>query len=214
MSLWRRKRPAWPVRPEGISDQEWLAQLFEQLTDDIADDIDDDGNPYSWSRQLRKCAEWVRAGSPTGLHRFFKLSNPNPWNTFNEQLFTDNGHLLRSLEARESGWGSTGALRGATRARPKAPSDRGRRAGPAKRWPTKTARSSRPKTMAAATPNRGHRGRFTARRTSQLRRWPSEPDGSCVRYRYRGDERWLADRLHEHHPQLHLEPRPPGFGRP
>ncbi len=36
-------------------------------------------------------------------------------------------------------------------------------------------------------------------------------NGSCVIYRYRGDERWLAARLHEHHPELHLEQRPPRY---
>ena len=37
------------------------------------------------------------------------------------------------------------------------------------------------------------------------------PDGSCVVYEYHGDDRWLAARLHEHQPELHLEQRPPGF---
>lgn len=83
MSRWRRKWRGEQPEPEPMSEKQRLAQLFDRLADDIADE----GDSVSWSREVRKCADWVRVGSPEGLHRFFYLFNPDPRNTINEQPF-------------------------------------------------------------------------------------------------------------------------------
>jgi hypothetical protein len=210
MSLWRRKRPAWPVRPEGISDEQWLAQLFDQLADDIADD----GDEYSWSSELRKSADWVRAGSPTGLHRFFKLADPDPRNTFNEQLFTTTGtyfeasrlasQLLQEHRRSERRYSieAKSALRPWTKG------------GPGKAVIYEDGTVVATEDDAGGDPHIADIEAASRPDEHPIATLAIRADGSCVRYRYRGDERWLADRLHEHHPELHLEPQPPGFGRP
>jgi hypothetical protein len=209
MSLWRRKRRADQARPDGISDEQWLAQLFDRLADDIADDGDD----YSWSGELRKCAEWVRAGSSEGLHRFFRLRNPDPRNTFNEQPFTTTSTFFEASRL------ASELMQEHQRSERRHSSEAKSALRPWRAGSTGKAIVYEDGTVVATEDDAGGDPHIADIQNASR---PDEhpvatlylrPDGSCVVYRYRGDEPWLAARLHEHHPELHLEQRPPG-GRP
>ncbi len=70
-----------------MSDKQRLEQLLYWLADDIADEMGDDAVGLRWSRRVRGCADWVRAGSAEGLRNFFIVFKPDPRNHINEHSF-------------------------------------------------------------------------------------------------------------------------------
>ena len=206
MSLWRRERRG--DRPEGMPDEQRLAQLLDRLADDIADD-GDDKITLSWSRRVRECAGAISAGSAEGLYGFFNLFSSDPRNTINEQRFTQTrtfyeahelaGKLLQehTSEMRRAAEEAATALRpwreGST--------------GKAVVYSDGTVVAT--EDDATGNPHIGDIGAASRPDEDPVATIAIRPNGLCALYRrYGGDERWLAERLHEHHPALHLEQRP------
>jgi hypothetical protein len=207
MSLWRRERR--DDRHEGMSDEQRLAQLLDRLADDIADD-GDDNITLEWSRTVRDCAGAIRAGSARGLYRFFDLFSSDPRNTINEQRFTqtrtfDDAHQLawKLLQEHKSEMGRF-SDEAASALRP------WREGGTGKAIVYKDGTVVATEDDASGNPHIADIGAASRPDEDPVATIAIRPNGSCAVYRrYEGDERWLAERLHEHHPALHLEQKPP-----
>ena len=207
MRLWRRKRSRdWPP---GMSDELWLAQLLDRLADDIADD-GDDKITLDWSHTVRDCAGAIRAGSAGGLYRFFELFSSDPRNTINEQRFTrtrtfDEAHQLASKLLKEH---ASKMRRSAREAANALPPWREGRTGKAIVYKDGTVVAT--EDDASGNPHIADIGAASRPDEDPVATIAIRPNGSCAVYRrYEGDERWLGERLHEHHAALHLEQRPP-----
>jgi hypothetical protein len=207
MRLWRREDRG--DRHEGVSDEQRLAQLLDQLADDIADD-GDDKITLDWSLAVRDCAGAIRAGSARGLSRFFEVFSSDPRNTINEQRFTrtrtfDEAHQLASklLQEHESEMRRS-SQEAATALRPWTEGSTG------KAIVYKDGTVVATEDDASGNPHIADIGGASRPDEDPVATIAIRPNGSCAVYRhYDGDERWLAERLHEHHPALHLEQRPP-----
>jgi hypothetical protein len=204
MSLWRRLWGDDEARPEGMSDMQRLEQLLLRVADDIA--ADESNSFLDWSRQMREAAGLVGAGNPRGLDTFFRLCDPDPRNTFNEQPFT---------------WTST--FREASRLASKLLSeheDDERRRRAAKRdvalRPWRAGSTGKAVVYAdgtVITSEDDARGepRFEDIGDARQRRSPValvgiRADGSCEAHRNLRDEQWLAAKLRDHDQLLRLGP--------
>jgi hypothetical protein len=214
MRLWRGRRRSDQPQPEAMSDNQRLEQLLHQLADDIADHGDD---PLRWSRQVREAADLIGRGKPWGRRLFLALFDPvgrpfdQPYpipNPFTEQAFArtrtcDEAHRLARTLLGEH-FGEENAPECETALRPWREGSTGKAV--VYKDGTVVATEDQPggnphiaDIMAASRPDEDPVARLAIR-----------PDGKCAVYlRYGCDEDWLADRLHEHHPALHLEQKPP-----
>jgi hypothetical protein len=217
MRFWRRSQRAGRPGPDPVSDRQRLEQLLYRLADDIAaDDIaaNRDSISYDWAGEVRKCAEWVSAGSPTGLTRFFQLFDTDPRNTIHEQRFTrtrtyrETARLASKLREEHDCEMRRAAAEAASELLPWVPGSTGK------------ALVYKDGTV-VATQDRGGGLPYLADIKNAFR--PSEgpeatlfirPSGSCAVYDSTVDAAWLAARLHEHDPQLRLEQKPLGPGHP
>jgi hypothetical protein len=207
MSLWRWMWGGDQSRPEGTSDRQRLEQLLYRLADDIAND-DDDKITLHWSREVRAYAGQVGAGQPSGLRNFLRLFDTDPRNAINEQRFArtrtfDEASRLASklLEEHDR---AEDRLRAAEREVVLRPWREGS---------TGKAVVYADGTIITSEDDAGGEPQFEDIEDARQRRAPValigiKEDGSCDAYRNLRDEPWLAARLHDHHPTLHLGPRP------
>jgi hypothetical protein len=196
-----------------MSDKQRLEQLLYQLADDIADHGDD---PLRWSRQVREAAGLIRRGNSSGLSLFLALFDPvgRPFdqphpipNPFTEQAFArtrtcDEAYrLARKLldehvreERRLSAAEREIALR------------------PWREGSTGKAVVYKNGSVVAVEDDARGEPSFVEIKGSSgpdaVATIGIKPDGSCDAFRYDCDERWLATRLQEHHPALHLGQMP------
>jgi hypothetical protein len=206
MRLWRRERRGDPH--EAMSDEQRLAQLLDRLADDIADE-GDDKITLDWSRAVRDCAGAIRAGSARGLYRFFDVFSSDPRNTINEQRFTqtrtfDKAHeLARKLLQEHNSEMRRFADEAATALRP------WREGATGKAIVYEDGMVVATEDDASGNPHIADIAAASRPAEDPVATIAIRPNGSCAVYRrYDGDEHWLAERLHEHHPALHLEQRP------
>lgn len=191
---------------ESVSDIARLEELLYRLADDIADDDD----AISWSRMVRNCAGQVGAGQPSGLEGFFRVFSNDPRNPINEQRFVQTRtfdeamrlatKLLNEHTAEES------RLRAAERGLVLRPWSEGHtgKAVVYKDGTVLTADNDAP-----GEPQFVDIQRASGQGRARVAAIGIGPDGACDAYQCDCDERWLAERLHDHHPLLHLGPTPP-----
>jgi hypothetical protein len=202
MRLWRRERRG--DRDEGMSDEQRLAQLLDRLADDIGDD-GDDKITLDWMSAVRDCAGAIRAGSARGLYRFFDVFSSDPRNTINERRFTqtrtfEEAHQLawKLLQEHESEMRRS-SDEAATALRP------WREGSTGKAIVYKDGTVVATEDDASGNPHIADIAAASRPDEDAVATIAIRPNGSCAVYRrYDCDERWLAERLHEHHPTLHL----------
>lgn len=190
----RRMEPQPEAQP---SDPERMARLLHELADRIGDDDEID---RFWQSKVRRCAALAEAGKPAGLQGFLQLFGS--MGSINDQRFS--GVLQRELSAAHALAGSL--LRESAPAEdPEVvlnPWTEGK-TGKAVVWADGTV-------IATADETPGTPAIEDIKRAAGLgpdvAAMGVAPDGTCDVYSYGCDERWLANRLHDHHPALHLGP--------
>lgn len=219
MRLWGRKPRSDQPQPEAVSDEQRLAQLLDQLADDVADHGDDKIH-LRWSRQVRAAADQTRRGRAAGPGIFLALFDPvgrpfdQPYpipNPFAEQAFArtrscDKAYRLarRLLDEHNR---EQDRLRAAEREIGPRP---WREGGTGKAVVYKDGTVVATEDGAGGYPHIADIGTASRPGEDPVATLAIRPDGKCAVYRrFDCDEHWLAERLHEHHPALHLEQMPP-----
>ena len=215
MSLWHRlwrRSYGQPLEPEPTdANRDRLVQLLYRLADDIAAARDDDDSiSLRWSRSVRDCADLIRAGNPRGLNDFLGgfLFDNDPRNTARDQPFVQ---TRRFEEARRL---ANALLKEHDRTTPRYAGEPDVLLRPWSEGHTGKAVLFKDGTVVATEDGLHGDPHIAELKASQPDKEPVaamaiRPNGSCAVYHNERDRDWLAARLHEHHPALHLERRPP-----
>ena len=199
MRLWSRKPPGDRPEHESTSDKQRLERLLDRLADAIGDD---DAADRFWSGKVRACAEQVRAGQPWGLRNFLSLFGG--MGSINDQGFSHPlrkdlseayalaSALLREVVSEASGQRDEIVLRP------------WREGHSGKALVYEDGLVVAHEDDAGGEPNIAQIRRATAHEDAVVAIVGIKPDGSCDAYRSERDEHWLAARLHDHNPALHL----------
>jgi hypothetical protein len=208
--VWPWKRRDDPPEPEPTSDKQRLERLLYRLADTIGHNADE--TDRFWSNKVRACADQVRAGQPSGLRKFLGLFGG--MGSINDQRFSGvfgrelseaydlANALLREVVSEASAQRATGQPASGQRheivLRPWSEGHTG------KGLVYEDGLVVASEDDGGGEPNiaqikhaTGHEGRVVAI-------VGIAPDGSCHAFRCERDESWLAARLHDHDPGLHL----------
>jgi hypothetical protein len=203
MRLWgRRGRDDEEQKP--VSDKARLEELLRRLADDIADDDRDNRTNLGWSREVRGYADLVGAGKPSGLEGLFRLFDPDPRNTINEQLFTSTRTFAEAMALARKLWDAHRAEEGRLLA-----AEREVVLRPWSDGSTGKAVVYADGTVVTSEDDASGEPQFTHVKDARQRRAPValvgiRPDGSCEVQRNLRDEGWLAAALHDHDSRMHL----------
>jgi hypothetical protein len=207
MSFWNRTPNADESEP--ISDLERLKQLLFRVAEDIFNEAPDDEINRDWSRQVRGFAGLIGEGKPSGLDGYLRLFEPDPRNTINEQRFTWTKTFREASALAAELWNEHSAEE-----RRLSEAERGVVLRPWTAGSTGKAVVYADGTVVTSDDDAPGEPQF-----EDIKIRPREApealigiaqDGSCDAYRNDRDDRWLAAKLHAHHPMLHLVgPQPP-----
>ena len=217
MSLWGRKPSGDEQKPVSGEEQEpvsEIAQLSEglyQLAGEIAREY---GSGDYWTLEVRKCAAQIAAGQRAGLDSLFRLFDSNPRNPINEMRPA----FAQTRRFRET-MGLAAKLRGElsqedSRSRE---AERGLVLVPWSDGSNGKAVVYKDGTVITTDNDAPGNPQFTdiyeasgQEGNNQVAIMAIGPDGSCDVFRVHCKEKWLATKLHAHHPRLHLVgPLPP-----
>ena len=197
-------------QPEPVSEIARLEELLYRVADDIdADDPEDPGN-RDWSSMLRMYAGQIGARQAAGLESYFRLFSTDPRNTINEQpfvmtrTFSEASRLAFKLYMEHNA--EERRLREVERGLVMRPWQEGRtgKAVVYKDGSVYTCDDTAP-----GGPQILDLHTASGKGGAQVATIGIRPDGACDVFRSDCKARWLAARLHDHHPLLHLAPAPP-----
>jgi uncharacterized protein DUF6966 len=207
MRVWRWLLSGDQPERDPNSDKQRMEQLLYRLADLIGDSNESD---RFWSAKVRACADPVRAGKPWGLRNFLNLFGG--MGSINDQGFS---HPLRKdlseayalankLEIEET---SGHRERDEIVRRPWREGHTGKAV--VYRDGMVVATEADAHGQPSIQQIRLDLGEGASERHPPVAVIGIQPDGSCDAYRCDCDEHWLAARLHDHHPRLHLGQKPP-----
>jgi hypothetical protein len=220
MRLWRSKRHDGGARPDPVTEAARLAgsaddaddeqqteqkQRLERALYELADAIGDkDETDRFWSAKVRTSADQVRAGQVSGLRNFLSLFGG--MGSINDQAFS--GVLGGDLSGAHA---LASSLLGRIRYDS---SNYGRRKVVLRPWTEGHAGKAlvyrNGKVFATQDESPGTPSIIDLENASPFRYLVAvmsiAPDGSCDVYHSSRKERWLAAKLKDHHPALHLGP--------
>lgn len=195
---------------EPVSEIARLEVLLYRVADDIdADDPEDPAN-RAWSSMLRMYAAQIGARQSAGLESYFRLFSTDPRNPINEQPF-----VMTRTFAEASQLAFKLYMEHNAEERRLREEERGLVLRPWREGSTGKAVVYKDGTVFTADDTAPGEPQIldlhiaSGKGGTQVATISIRPDGACDVLLSDRKARWLAARLHDHHPLLHLAPAPP-----